>query len=160
MNDFYFCTSILAHGGIDLSGVSGIFLLIVMSLFVFGPSLFKATIKMPKGLFISSLISYVLILGNILVLSFHLLIPIEVAFLFFAVVYPYISVVGFIGRLTEWRWLVSIYGVVVYLLAFIINTLVIFAIIRLFQYIRQQENRKLNKPSNETENSPVKSADL
>jgi len=157
MNDFYFCTSVLAHGGIDLSGVGGIFLLIVMSLFVFGPLLFKATIKMPKGLFISSLISYVLILGNISVLSFdlfHSLIPVEIEALFFLFVYPYIRIVVFIEVLMEdlfgpfggpERWIVSNQGLVLYLIAFIINTFCIFVIIRLFIYIRQHKKPQIKQ---------------
>jgi len=137
MNDFYFCTPVLAHGGLDLylSGGSLIFLLTIMALFMFGPLLFRKSFRMPKGLFVSSFISCIIVLVSILFFSFNLPVPIEVMFPFYAVISPYLHIIHFIDNLGEWRWFVTHWQVVLYLIAFIINTLVIFAIIRLFLFL-------------------------
>jgi len=153
MNNIYSLSTVVLAHGLQISGSSRIFLLIVMSLFVFGPLLFKEAVRMPKGLFISSFISYALVLVNILVLSLKSWIPIEVAFPFLMVVYPYFHIVGFIEDLMERlfgqfgpvQWIISNQEFAIFLVAFIINTLCIFAIIRLFLYIRKPKKPRVKQ---------------
>jgi hypothetical protein len=59
MNDFYFCTSLLAHG-IYISTGGRILILSIMTLFVLGLLVCRKYVKVPRGLIVSSLISYVL----------------------------------------------------------------------------------------------------
>jgi hypothetical protein len=145
MDDIYSSSTVLLAHSLQISSGSAVCLLLIMFLFVFGLSLFRKSFKMPQGLFISSLISYMLVLVNILELSFGLPIPMVVGFPFFAVIYPYSHIVSFIGRLTEWRWIILNQEVILYLVAFIANTLCIFAIIRLFLYIRQHKKPQVKQ---------------
>jgi hypothetical protein len=152
MNDIYFfSTVLLAHMDFQASGSSITYLLLVMSLFVFGPLLLRKFIRMPKGLFISSFISYVLTLIIISCLSFRLWTPIVIVYLCFAVVFPYFYIVGFIEHLIESLfgqfgpvvgWIICNQTVILYLVAFCINTLVIFAIIRLILYYKHKVSAK------------------
>ncbi|MFA5252021.1 MAG: hypothetical protein WC454_05495 [Phycisphaerae bacterium] len=163
MNDSYFCNPVLAHGGFYLRGGSVVFLLTIMALFVFGPLLFRKSFRMPKGLFVSSFISCIIILFSIFILSFNLPVPIEVAFPFYAVISLYCPIIRFMDKLLpDWGWYVTHWELILYLIAFIINTLAIFAIIRLFLFLRLEDSTKKPqaKQTDETENSPVKSADL
>ncbi|MHC4158651.1 MAG: hypothetical protein ACYSSO_06190 [Planctomycetota bacterium] len=141
MDDIYsLSTVVLAHGP-GISGNSAACVLILTSLFVFGPLLFRESFRVPKELFVSSFISYLLILVNILAFSLG---PIEVAFVSFLVIYPYFLLVGFIEALMERLFgsglhLMHDETIAIYLIAFIINTLAIFAIKRLFLYIRHKQ---------------------
>jgi hypothetical protein len=116
-----------------------------MSLFVFGPLLFKKFLRVPKGLFISSFISYVLVLINILYFSFDLDVPEIIRRSCLATVFLSFYIVRFIENFTEWWWIISNQEVILYLVAFIVNTLVIFAIIRLFLYIRQPKKPQVKQ---------------
>ncbi len=138
---------VLAHG-LDISGSSGIWLLIIMSLFVFGLLLCRKVVKIPKGLFISSFISYVLLLINILILSFRSQIPIEVGLPFVMVgILPSYLILIYTGGSLEWLFGSGFcdmldWTIVLFLIAFIINTLCIFAIIRLILYIKRKVSAK------------------
>jgi len=138
MNDFYSSSSVvLAHSFFTSVGI-GVSFLIVMSLLVFGPLLFRKTVRMPKGLFISSFISYVLVLINILYFAFHLLIPKIILYPCFLVVfYPSFYIIYAIDFLLGSE---GIFGGlnIFFLVAFIIDTLCIFAIIRLILYIKHK----------------------
>jgi hypothetical protein len=120
--------------------------LAVISLFVIGLLLFRKSIRMPKGLIVSSLISYVLVLINILQIAFHLRIPNVVWHPCFTVgIYPTIFLVNSIFVLSErlfgsgW-WTMFLDNLCID--AFCINALVIFAIIRLFLYIKRKASVK------------------
>jgi uncharacterized membrane protein YozB (DUF420 family) len=138
--------------------------LAVMSLFVFGLLLFKKFVKLPKGLVVSSFISYVLLLICFLPL-FGLQMPKTLMGICILVVTgPSFCVTGCIAALFNdgpasfleglkeigligmsfcalndasciWRTIVD-------WVAFIINALAIFAIIRLFLYIRRKDSAK------------------
>jgi hypothetical protein len=151
MNDIYSSSAVLLAHGLYISGSSGICLLIIMSLFVFGLLLFRIFGRTPKGLFISSAISYALVLINILQFSFRLRIPYIVIYPCFAVVYPYFYIVGFIEWLMEQLfgpvsgpsyWIALNQTIFLFLVAFIIDTLCIFAIIRLILYIKRKVSAK------------------
>jgi hypothetical protein len=120
--------------------------LAVISLFVIGLLLFRKSVKMPKGLIVSSLISYVLLLANVLGIAFHLRIPEVIGYICFtAGLYPTIFLVGSVGALLERLFSLSEWTVFLDNLcidAFFINTLVIFAIIRLFLYIKHKASVK------------------
>ncbi|MGA2915791.1 MAG: hypothetical protein ABSE89_07170 [Sedimentisphaerales bacterium] len=127
MNDIY-CSSlsgVLAHG-VDMNAGSGISLLVVMSIIVFMLLICKNDVKMPKGLFVSSIIPYVLVLICILHFSFELQIPKIIGYpCFAAVCYPSFFLIFIFGM-----------GGIFFLGAFIIDTLIIFGIIRLILYIK------------------------
>jgi hypothetical protein len=74
MNDIYFCKSVLAHG-IDMSASSGIYLLIVLAFFILALFVYSKKARIPKGLFVSSIFPYLLVLISILDLSLKLQIP-------------------------------------------------------------------------------------
>jgi hypothetical protein len=148
MKYIYSSAVLLAHisFGINSSNMKYFYaLLAVMSLFVFGLLLFRKFVRTPKGLFISSFISYVLVLVNILQLSFDLRLPKAIGYLCFAVgIWPSCPIVYSIiypmEVLTErlfGSWITFDETIILYLVAFVVNTLCIFAIIRLFLYIRQ-----------------------
>jgi hypothetical protein len=127
MNDFYFCTSVLAHG-IDMSADNGICLLIIMSLFALGLLISRKNSQIPKGLVVSFIISYLLVSVSILDLSFELQIPYIIGNICFAaVLYPNFLIMGIFGM-----------GTGFFMAAFIIDTLVIFAIIRLILFIKHK----------------------
>jgi len=131
----------LAHG-FDISRDSGGLLLIVMSFFAFGPLLFRKNFKVPRGLWVSSIIPYVLILVNILQLSFGLKIPDVWGFVcFMAIVYLNFPLGFTFGT-----------GGVFFFAAFIIDTLIIFGIIRLILYIKGKISAKKTqiRTANET----------
>ncbi len=140
----------------------------VMSLFVFGLLLFKKFIKPPKGLIVSFFISYVLMLIRFLpifglqmpktLIGIYLFVVMSLSFYItgcIAVLFNY-GPAYFIEGLKEAGLTRMIFGtfndvsciwnIIDDWVALIINAFVIFAIIRLFLYIRQQENRKLNRP--------------
>ena len=141
MNDIYFFTSVLAHMDFYTSGSSAICLLVVMSFFVFGPLLFRKVIRIPKGLFISSFISYVIILVIILCFALRLWTPYLLLYLCVTIIRPNFYIVGYIEELTEqlfgpvW-WIITNQNIIIYLVTFIMNTLYIFAIIRLVLFIK------------------------
>lgn len=147
MNDIYSLSTVVLAHGLYTSVGSGVWLLIVMSLFVFGLLLFRIFSRTPKGLFISSVISYVLVLIMILQFSFELQIPNIVGYPCFAVVfYPSFFILYSIEVLLEWLFGSGLYvsneTIVLFSIAFIIDTLGIFAIIRLILYIKRKVSAK------------------
>jgi hypothetical protein len=130
MNDFYSCSSVVLAHGFDISRSSGINLLIVMPLLVLVPLIYKKSIKV---LFVSSIIPYVLVLISILQVSFELKVPDETtAYICFAAAFylnfPLIFIVGMNGGF--------------FFAAFIVDTLIIFAIIRLVLFVKQKVSSK------------------
>jgi len=146
MNDFYSCSSVvLAHGDFGISIRSLTYLLIAISLFVFGPLLLRKLIRMPKGLFISSFISYVLILIIIYYISFDFQNIMSLPCFF--VMFPNLFILGFIERVFGQmgafsRWIGSNEIAIIYLATFIMNTLYIFVIVRLILYIKDKVSSK------------------
>ena len=132
--------------------------LAVMVLFVFGLLLFRKFVKPPKGLIFSSFISYVLLLICFLPL-FGLQIP-KLMYLYLSVIMvPSYCITACIAALIKdgptfflqggwWdgaRYYIaheSSWKIVSYLVAFSINTLCIFAIIRLILYINRKVSAK------------------
>jgi hypothetical protein len=144
-------SGILAHQLIEVNK-SLYVSLAVISLLVIGLLLFRKSVRMPKGLIVSSLISYVLVLINIVQIAFHLPIPNVVGNICFtAGIYPSIFIVGSLAGLSERLFSSSDWAIFLDNLcidAFFINTLVIFAIIRLFLYIKRKVSVK--KPQTKT----------
>lgn len=148
--DHFSSTVLLAHVLIEMNSKLYAFLAII-SLFIFGLLLFRKVVRVPKGLFISSLTSYVLVLINILGFSFKLL-PIEVAYPCFVVgIWPSSYIVVYINKLADclfgeqWLfesgwWIMFDWNLCV--VAFVVNTLGIFAIIRLVLYIKRKVSTK------------------
>jgi uncharacterized membrane protein len=136
MNDIYFCKSVLAHG-LQMSASSGIYLLIVLAFFIFGLFVYRKDARIPKGLFVSSIIPYILVLISILQFSFDLQVPDVIGYICFAAgFYPNFLIDGAFGM-----------GAGFFLAAFIIDTLVIFAIVRLILFIKHKVSAK--KPQDE-----------
>jgi len=147
MNNIYSSAAIpLAHMDFEISSSSMIYLLIVMSLFVFGPLLFKKSIRMPKGLFLSFFVSYVLILIIITCLSSRLLPFKTILYPCITVVFPNLFIEYLIGELFG-LWRIYNQTAIIYLVTFIMNTLYIFAIVRLILYIKHKISSK--KPQDE-----------
>ena len=152
MNDIYSSSPVLLAHGLQISSSSITCLLTVMSLFVFGLLLCRKFVRIPKGLFVSSFISYVLLIINILALSFDLPIPIEVELPFVVVgILPSSLILDYTNGLLEWLFGSGLYvidemfngePITVYLVAFIVNTLCIFAITRLILYIDRKGSAK------------------
>ena len=147
MNDIYSLSTVVLAHGLYTSVGSGVWLLIVMSLFVFGLLLCRISSRTPKGLFLSSVISYVLVLIMILQFCFRLQIPDIIGYPCFTVVfYPSFAILYSIEVLWEWLFGSGLYfsneTIVLFLIAFIIDTLCIFAIIRLFLYIKRKVSAK------------------
>ena len=140
---------LLAHMTFEINNVKYLYAsLAVMSLFVFGLLLCRKFARTPRWLFVSSFISYVLVLVNILQLSFDLRIPKAVGYSCFTVgIYPSILIVASMEGAAEWLF-ESGWGImfdetiILYLVAFTINTLVIFAIARLILYIKRNVSAK------------------
>ena len=132
MNYFYFNTFVLAHG-IDMNRRGGVFLIIVMSLFVFCSLMFRKYLKMPRGLWGSFVVPYIIVTISILDFSFDLFAPtsIVVKICSIAVFYP-----GFIF---------SNAGFLFFVAAFIIDTLIIFGLIRLISFIKHKILPKTSK---------------
>ncbi|HUV40425.1 MAG TPA: hypothetical protein VMW23_01385 [Sedimentisphaerales bacterium] len=144
---------LLAHQILEI-GTSLYWSLAVISLFVFGLLLCRKFVKTPKGLVTSSLVSYGLLLVNIFDFLSDLPIPKAIGYFCFAVgIYPNILIVYLIEVFTDWLfgeewlfesgwWVIFDGRVTIYLAAFTINTLVIFAIIRLILYIKHKLSAK------------------
>ena len=126
--------------------------LAVISVFVLGLLLCRKFVRTPRWLFVSSLISYVLLLLNVFVFCFGLWAPKIVRYLFFVVgIYPSLLIASSIGaladrlfgaeRLFESGWWV-IFDWNLCPVAFIINTLGIFAMIRLVVYVKHKVSAK------------------
>lgn len=142
MNDIYSLSTVVLAHGLHTSVGSGVWLLIVMSLFVFGLLLCRKFVRIPKGLFISSVISCILVLINILQFSFELQIPEIVGNpCFMVVIYPAFFIIHSIDFLFD-STVISVEGNSVFLIAFFIDTLCIFAIIRLILYINHKGSAK------------------
>ena len=123
----YFCSFVLAHG-IDMYASSGICLLIVLALFMLGLLIFRKDARIPKGLFVSTIIPFILVLISILIFSFGLWVPDVVKNpCFMAIWYPNLLIMGAFGM-----------GVGFFTSAFIMDTLIIFAILRMIIYIRSK----------------------
>jgi hypothetical protein len=130
----------------------------VITLFVLGLLVFRTLIKIPKGLIASSFISYVLLLFNLLYCFFGLHIPESLKSLgnlcFAAGIWPSFKIICYVQGMADYlfgeEWLFESGWWVVFdgrggtlcLLSFIINALVIFAIIRLFLYIKRKVSVK------------------
>jgi hypothetical protein len=127
MNDIYSCSSVVLAHGIDMSAGVGIFLIIVMPLLVLTPLLYKKSIKV---LFISSIIPYIIVSISILDFSFNLFAPTSIVVKICSVMvfYP-----GFIF---------SNMGFFFFVAAFVIDTLIIFGIIRLIIFIKHKVSSK------------------
>ncbi len=142
---------LLAHVLIEMNNKLYAFLAVI-SLFVFGLLLCRKLVRIPKGLFISSFISYVLLLINIWGFVFRVWIPIEVVFPFFvAGIWPSYLIVVYINKLGDWlfgeEWLFESGWWIMFdwnlcVVAFIVNTLGTFAVIRLILYIKHKVSAK------------------
>jgi hypothetical protein len=131
MNDIYSSSVVLAHG-IGPSVEGGICLLIFLPLFMFGLLIFRKNTRIPKGLFVSSIIPYILVLICILPFYFELQIPKRIDISCFMIVfYSNFLIMGGLGT-----------GAGFFLAAFIIDTLIIFGIIRLILYIKHKISAK------------------
>jgi membrane-associated HD superfamily phosphohydrolase len=132
MNDFYSSSSIVLAHGIDMSANGGIGLLIVMTLFVLGLFVYRKNTRIPKALFTSSVISWLLVLISILIFFFKIQVPDVVGNLWVIAIWcPNALINGAFGM-----------GAGFFLAAFIIDTLCIFAIIRLILYIKGKISAK------------------
>jgi hypothetical protein len=144
-------SGILAHQLIE-ANTSLYVSLAVISLFVIGLLLFRKSVRMPKGLIIASLISFALVLINVLQIVFKLRIPKIVGHICFIIGIDIpISLAGSLVALAEQffnsgGWSRAFANLCIY--TFVINTLVIFAIIRLILYIKRKASVK--KPQTET----------
>ena len=142
MNDvFSFSFGVLAHG-IEISRNGGIGLLIVMTFYVFMLFVFKKTVGIPRGLIVSSIIPYFLVLISILQISFEWQVPEVIGFICFFtaffVSFPLLFICG--------TWAVF-FGV-----SYFIDTLIIFGIIRLILFIKNKISAKKSqmRTTNET----------
>jgi hypothetical protein len=138
-------SGILAHQLIEVN-TSLYVSLAVISLFVIGLLLFRKSARMPKGLIISFLISYVIVLINILQIAFHLRIPNVIGNPCFAAgIYPTLFLVSpivvLLERLFGSGWWTMFFNNLC-IDSFCITALVIFAIIRLFLYIKRKASVK------------------
>ena len=139
MNDIFSSSSvILAHGFTTPTVNEGIFVLVVMTIYLFGLLIYKIFAVIPKGLFVSSLISCVLV--SICVLDYYFKLPIPKVIVDScdaAVFYPnFLTLLIFWGINNSTGCFVS---------AFIIETLLIFAIIRLILFIKHKISSKNKK---------------
>jgi len=129
MNDIYFCTYVLAHSGLRISAGGGICFLIVLVLFMFGLLIFRKNTNI-KRLFISSIIPYVLVAITMMD--------------FFDLYVPYIvrkfctTVVWYSGLIFANTGSLACFLVA----AFIVDTLIIFGIIRLILFIKHEISGK------------------
>jgi len=148
-----FSAVLLAHQLFDMD--SSLYAsLAVISLFVFGLLLCRKFVKTPKGLVTSSLVSYGLLLFNVFNFLLDLRIPKAIGYLCFVVgIYPSILILYSVEALAEglfgsewllesWWWAIFEEKVTFYLVTFTINTLGIFAIIRLILYIKHKLSAK------------------
>jgi hypothetical protein len=134
MNDIYFITKVLAHG-FDVDRSSGVLLLMVMALFIFGLFVYRKDARIPKGLFASSIISYLLVLMSIMEISFELeMLDIWGFVCFMAIFYLNFPMVFIFGT-----------GSVFFFAAFIADTLIIFGMVRLILFIKQKISAKKSK---------------
>jgi predicted neutral ceramidase superfamily lipid hydrolase len=141
MNNVF--TSVLAHGFQKSNSSGGLIVFIVMTFFAFGLLIFRKNAKIPKGLFISSLISYVLVSICMLQYFFKLQIPKIIWEPCFVVVfYP-----NFLTMSVFWA-LESRNGF--FVAAFFVETLVIFGLIRLVLYIRHKISAKKSQAEQTT----------
>lgn len=132
MNDFYSSSTVVLAHGIGPSTGGGIFLLIVLTLFILGLLVFRKDTRIPKGLFVSTIIPYILALIYILPFYFELQIPkIIDTPCFMIAFYSNYLIMGAFG--TEDGF---------FLAAFIIDTLCIFAIVRLILFIKHKISAK------------------
>jgi len=119
--------------------------LAAISLFVIGLLLFRKSVRMPKGLIISSLISYVFVLVNCLSIAFNLRIPEVVGNICSVGIFLGLLIVGSLRALLERFFGSSECTIFLYNLcidSFCITALVIFAIIRLILYIKRKVSVK------------------
>lgn len=128
---------VLAHG-IEMSSEGGMivliimtyYLLVVMAFYLYVLLIRRKKVKILRGLFVSSLISYVLVLINILYFSFMWHIPKSIENTCFSAAFLPSSPAIFIFWGSE-----DASGF--YMVAFIVDTLIIFGIIRLILYIKK-----------------------
>jgi hypothetical protein len=126
MNDFYSFLSVLAHSGLNMSNSEGVFLLIVMLLLMLGALLSRKTFKLPIDLWASSIIPYIMVAISILCLRFDLWVPDMIRKFCYTVV-GYSGLVFCVNN-----------GILIFSTAFIIDTLLIFGLIRLILFIKHK----------------------
>jgi hypothetical protein len=134
MNDIFSSLNVVLAHGFDISRDSGVSLLIIMSLFVFVPLFLKKSINMPKGLWASSIVPYVLVSINVLQLSCGLYISKTTEFICLMA----------IGCPNFFLMLIFGSGIEFFMAAFVIDTLCIFAIVRLTLFIKYKFSSKKN----------------
>lgn len=156
MNHIHIHSAILAHQLIE-ADKNFYASIAVITLFVFGTLFFRKVIRFPKGLIMSSFISYALLLFNLLYYFFRLHIPESMGNFFFATgIMPSFKIICYIGgianrlfgeeRLFESGWWVVFNwrGGTLCILSFILNAMVIFAIIRLALHIKRKLSVKIS----------------
>lgn len=133
---------------------SGISILIIVTIIMFVLFIYRKNTRMPKGLFISSLVSYVVLVGYLsglilgLCSNFWICQTLRYLKLLCSVVmlpslYITIGFIKFINLMREMfglfpPYLMYTHLIVIYLSMFIINALLIFAIIRLILFIKHK----------------------
>jgi hypothetical protein len=157
MNDIYSPSETSAMNYHMINSRIGI--LIIMSLIMFVLFIYRKNARMPKGLFISSLVSCVLVLvgdlsGLILYLcsNFWICQPvIYIGRLCYIVIFPgyyitfsFVRFINFIKGLFGLPplYLMHTHLITVYLSIFVINALLIFVIVRLILFIKQKVSPK------------------
>jgi hypothetical protein len=112
-----------------------------MALFIFGLFVYRKDARIPKGLFVSSIISYLLVLMSIMQISFELeMLDVWGFVCFMAIFYLNFPLVFIFGT-----------GSGFFLAAFIIDTLIIFAIVRLILFIKHKISVKNLQMRNDNE---------
>jgi hypothetical protein len=132
MNDTFSSLNVVLAHGIDRSASGGISILIIMSLFLFGLLIFRKAGRIPKGLFVSSIIPYIIVTISILDICFEC-IPKAAGYFCFAVVFY--SSFPFLDT-----------GSSYFLATFVVDTLIIFGIIRLILFIKRKFSSKKSMP--------------
>jgi len=159
--NIYSCAFTSLAMGIDdmfLSGRDAIPFIVLISFFVFGIFLFKKIIRIPKRLFISAFISYILMLFIVLwiylagkcfpdiflsniflkVIGFFCVLVILPNFFFFNFMEELIGY-GFTWYYAQWP---VVFQTMLYLMTFLMNILYIFLIIKLILFIKHKISGK------------------
>ncbi len=140
MNFGHLSSVILAEQLFDLNNQLYISLGVI-TFIVLGLFLFSKAVRTPKGLIISSLISYVFVIINVVQIAFHLRIPNVVENLFYLIgIYPTCILVGPIVLTLERLFGQGACRFVdnICIGLFVVNTLLLFAIFHLILYIRHK----------------------
>lgn len=152
MNDIHSSSGVSAmHYYMVRSEIS---ILIIVTIIMFVLFIYRKNARMPKGLFISSLVSYVVLVGYLSGLILHICsnfwicqtvryLKLLCSVVMLPSLYITIGFVKFINLMREMFGLFPPYWmythlITVYLSMFVINTLLIFAMIRLILYIKHK----------------------